>query len=120
MINLDSDRWESLKAFDSSKAVVEVIRKLDFIHEDDDEVDSLLAELDNQLCHQLSIMPIAYAAIPHIIRIAERRHDKVGTALTVITGTIIAFSRDIDLDQIDCDIKEWYLNSIENFKQLTY
>lgn len=120
MLSFDSNRWELYGEVNSVKSVQEYIKKLESIHEDDAEVNSILGELDNQLCHQFSISPLAFAAIPHIIKIVECRDDKIATSLTVIIGTIIAFTNDSDLDQIDSDVKKWYIDSIQSFKKTIF
>lgn len=117
MLSFDSNRWESFAEENSVKLVQGIIKKLENIREDDPEVNFLLGELNSQLCHQFSISPIAFAAMPHMIKIAECRDDYIGTSLTIIIGTIIAYANESDLDQIDQDIKEWYLNSVQSFRQ---
>lgn len=76
MLSLDSPRWAELDdAFGETGAVPRLLRVLEAepnVHSESISVEpEPFGELGQRICHQLDVYPAAFAAVPHVVRIAD-------------------------------------------------
>jgi hypothetical protein len=86
MLALDSSEWNKIKASPggTGKLTAELLEKA----RGGDA--STYAELGEQLCHQLSVGPVAYVAVPHLAEIARQARLEERVAPLRIVGSVAA------------------------------
>ena len=90
MLLLDDPRWNQLKStYGTGATVAQLISRASADAPLDDWYDSLFQEL----LHQYTLSPVAYAAVPHLVDIAKRRPD-ARKHLMVLIGACYAHSSD--------------------------
>src|SRR5688500_9828116 len=86
MLDLDSPTWRSIPSSvgGSGELAAELLRRT---RGGDDEP---FAELYHQVCHQLTVGPVAYVVVPHLVEIARTaRGSRLAWALSTV-GTVVA------------------------------
>lgn len=89
MLDLSSSRWAELTQAYGSAANLPAL--LDAALRDDrpgNDPDSVWFELWSALCHQGDVYVASYAALPHLVRIAETRLPEYGTDSLLLAGSI--------------------------------
>lgn len=86
MLDLDSPIWRTIRSSvgGTGALAADLLRR---IRGGDDEP---FAELYHQVCHQLTVGPIAYVVVPHLVDIARTaRGSRLTWALSTV-GTVVA------------------------------
>jgi hypothetical protein len=84
MLNLDSSRWRELShVYGAAGDVPELLRRLEV-----DPSGEVWERLWSCLSHQGSVYPASYAAVPHVVRIAEKLPISKQTMHWVLVGSI--------------------------------
>jgi len=90
LLLLDDPRWNQLKStYGTGATVAQLISRANADAPLDDWYDSLFQEI----LHQYTLSPVAYAAVPHLVGIAKRRPD-ARKHLMVLIGACYAHSSD--------------------------
>jgi hypothetical protein len=117
MLDLNSPLWRTIPASGGGTGVLaaELLRR---IRGGDDEP---FAELYHQVCHQLTVGPVAYVVVPHLVEIARTaKGSRLAWALSTV-GTVVA-TRQAQPRRSPPLPDEWkaeYLSAVEEARQLT-
>jgi len=91
---LDSPRWEELShAYGDAADTARLLRQL---HErpNTDLADPAWDELCGSICHQGSVYPASFAALPHLATIAERAKPGLSlSAINLMTAIVVSDDR---------------------------
>lgn len=97
MLSLDSPRWKELRhAYGPATDIPGLIKAI--AESDPTEMrkhPSPWKEVWSNLCHQTSVYPATYAAIPHLVSIAQHSSLTNRLEVLVLCGTILAFGNDV-------------------------
>lgn len=101
MLSLDSPRWKELRqAYGTAEAVPELLRAME--KEDAQQVamttsgggsKSVWGDIWSSLCHQYSVYTATYAAVPHMVSVAENGSLALRLDVLVFCGTVQAFGK---------------------------
>jgi hypothetical protein len=107
MLDLDSSRWQELRACgEDGRIVAQLIRRVAAGEE------SEYGELLNEICHQETVYSAAYAAVPHLIAIAaSKAPGERGWPLFVAGAVSLAANRQ-DAAPLPSELAEDYKKSL--------
>jgi hypothetical protein len=93
---LTSDRWQTLRTTTGSGTIAAEL--LSRIQTDPGSLDALYGELHEQLCHQLTLVDAAYAAVPHVVNLATAETGQ-RAALRIVgeVAALCSLPKDSDL-----------------------
>jgi hypothetical protein len=88
MLPLDDPRWSELKnAYGESPGIPRLLREAERLPEDTGMKAEPYFSLWSSLCHQGTVYPASYAALPHLVRIIEANPEQFRwTLLALIHG----------------------------------
>ncbi len=106
MLSLEDSRWSRLRSnYGTGTSVVQLLSKAAA----GDPLDEWFDDLFQELLHQYTLSEVAYAAVSHLVRIANERQD-VRKALVVLIGGCYAYSDESRSPPIPQDFEEeWRL-----------
>ena len=89
MLSLDDPRWTTLQnAYGESSGIPKLIRQAEGLPEDGGSDAEPYNSLWSALCHQGSVYPASYAALPHLVRIVEQNPNKFRWSLLALVHGI--------------------------------
>lgn len=109
MIDLDSPRWQSLRGSCGLSHARDYLRR--FLSGETEALDELL----HQVCHQFTVVEVAYAVIPHLIDFCRRcnRDKELTIGILSLVGFVEAGRRsDPRSHEIPSDLAEPYSEAI--------
>ncbi len=117
MLDLDSPRWADIPASCSRSSALAV--KL--LREARAGDDSAYAELYHQVCHQFTVGPVAYVAVPHLVEIARAADLKRRVWPLSIVGTVQAarLSSPTQAPPLPDEWRGEFLAAVEEARRLT-
>lgn len=103
MLSLDSQQWSELDhAYGSAENVPKWLRGLESGNRK-----GALDEIWSALCHQYSVYSASVAAVPHIVRIAQKANGAFQIQLLGFVGTVAAWINPEEIE-VDSTIQESY------------
>jgi len=108
LIELNDPKWSDLPGnYGNGTLVAELIARA----KAGAPIDEWYEDLFQFLCHQYTVSVAAYAAAPHLVKIAESPHAP-RTELLILLGACYAFSDQSNLALIPAELKEeWYASA---------
>lgn len=107
MIELTDPKWSDLPGnYGNGAMVAELIARA----EAGAPMDEWYEDLFQSLCHQYTVSVAAYAAVPHLLKIAKSPHAP-RTELLILLGSCYAFSDQANPAPIPAEYKEEWLGS---------
>jgi hypothetical protein len=115
MLDLDSDRWRQLRhAYGAAADIPQLLRQL--------HVAPVRSRQSNQqpwsglwsaLCHQSTVYPASYAAVPHIIAAAALREPAYRAEYLVLAGTIESLRHKASSPVLSGDLESGYAEALQ-------
>ena len=117
MISLESSRWTELRhAYGTAEDIPDLLRQLETFPAEKDD-DEPWHSLWSALCHQGDVYPASFAAIPHIVRIAESDPKKVSLSFFSLPVNVEICRRKKNV-HMPSDLRDAYLASLASLPAL--
>jgi len=119
LIALDSPRWKEIRhAYGPAGDIPGLLRAIDSDESDAKKGESCWQEVWSSLCHQYSIYPATYAAIPHMVAVAERGSLRNQLEILIFIGTVCAFGK-LDSGPVPADFIEPFDTAMSKMKGIS-
>ena len=113
MLSLDSPRWKELnQAYGSASEIPGLLRAVA-----EGESSSAWEDIWSSLCHQYSIYSATYAAIPHLVSLAEQGSLKNRLEVLIFCSTVRLFGK-LESEVVSEDLCDSYNSAMNTIKGL--
>ncbi len=121
MIDLNSKKWNELRhAYGDASDIPELLRQLEDAPYPQNYQSEPWFTLWSALCHQYSVFTASYAAVPHLIRIAQNKERRLQLRFIDLIASIHCFRTAEGQDPIPDHIQKDYEFAIEQSLNLCY
>src|SRR5262245_57379241 len=119
MLSLESDRWSKLShAYGSAADIPELLHRLPDAPPMKPNDDDPWYYAWSALCHQYFVSTASYAAVPHLVNMANTARGRRRLDFLSLTGSIEAFRHLRGAPAFPSGLKEPYLSALRQAKEL--
>jgi hypothetical protein len=112
MIPLDSARWTELQdAYGSAAGIPALLRQIETFPEEEKYDEEPWFSLWSALCHQGDVYSASFAAVPHILRVAESAPRRLSHSFFQLPACIEVARKKKTVD-VPADLQESYFSAL--------